>query len=88
MSEQIESAANLMARDYLILAFLVSLGSLQIAVSISRIRGLWIIPNRILTRVLGIALIIFGIALVHPVSTLGRRTVGSRISNRRHFYRP
>ena len=63
MSEQIESAANLMARDYLILAFLVSLGSLQIAVSISRIRGLWIIPNRILTRVLGIALIIFGIAL-------------------------
>ena len=63
MSEQIESAASLMARDYLILAFLVSLGSLQIAVSISRIRGLWIIPNRILTRVLGIALIIFGIAL-------------------------
>ena len=63
MSDQIESAANLMARDYLILAFLVSLGSLQIAVSISRIRGLWLLPNRTLTRALGIAIIIFGIAL-------------------------
>ena len=79
MSEQIESAANLMARDYLILAFLVSLGSLQIAVSISRIRGLWIIPNRILTRVLGIALIIFGIALyiLSPLWVEGPWAAGS-----------
>ena len=51
-----------MIRDYLILAFLVSLGSLQIAVSISGIRGLWLLPNRILTRALGIILIITGIA--------------------------
>ena len=79
MSEQIESAANLMARDYLILAFLVSLGSLQIAVSISRIRGLWIIPNRILTRVLGIALIIFGIGLyiLSPLWVEGPWAAGS-----------
>ena len=79
MSEQIESAANLMARDYLILAFLVSLGSLQISVSISRIRGLWIIPNRILTRVLGIALIIFGIGLyiLSPLWVEGPWAAGS-----------
>ena len=79
MSEQIESAANLMARDYLILAFLVSLGSLQIAVSISRIRGLWIIPNRTLTRALGITLIIFGIALyiLSPLWVEGPWAAGS-----------
>ena len=57
MSDQIESAASLMVRDYLILAFLVSLGGLQIAVSISGIRGLWILPNQLLTRALGILLI-------------------------------
>ncbi len=62
MSDQIETAAAAMTRDYLILAFLVSLGSLQIAVSISGIRGLWLLPNRILTRALGIILIITGIA--------------------------
>ena len=61
MSDQIESAASLMVRDYLILAFLVSLGGLQIAVSISGIRGLWILPNQLLTRALGILLIAVGI---------------------------
>ena len=59
MSDQIESAAALMVRDYLLLAFLVSLGSLQIAVSISGIRGLWLVPNRILTRFAGFLLIAF-----------------------------
>ena len=49
MSDQIQSAAALMVRDYLVLAFLVSLGALQIAVSISGIRGLWLTPNRVVT---------------------------------------
>ena len=61
MNEQIESAASLMVRDYLLLAFLVSLGSLQIAVSISGIRGLWLLPHRVLTRTLGVLLIAIAI---------------------------
>ena len=62
MSDQLETAAALMARHYLILAFLVSLGALQIAVTISGIRGLWLLPNRALTRALGILLIVIGFA--------------------------
>ena len=62
MSDQIESAAALMIRDYLLLAFLVSLGSLQIAVSISGIRGLWLVPNCNLTRFAGFLLIAFAIS--------------------------
>ena len=61
MSDQIESAAAVMTRDYIILAFLVSLGALQIAVSISGIRGLWLTPNHIITRALGIILIAIGL---------------------------
>ncbi len=61
MTEQIESASALMVRDYLILAFLVSLGALQIAVSISGLRGLWLVPHRVATRTLGVLLVILGI---------------------------
>ncbi len=61
MSDQIQSAAALMVRDYLILAFLVSLGALQISVSISGIRGLWLTPNRVVTRSVGVLLIAVGI---------------------------
>ena len=61
MSDQIESAAALMVRDYLILAFLVSLGALQISVSISGIRGLWLIPNCTVTRLIGVLLIATGV---------------------------
>ena len=63
MTDQIIAASNLMVRDYIILAFLVSLGALQIAVSISGICGLWLIPNQLLTRILGIILIALGLAL-------------------------
>ncbi len=81
MSDQIETAANLMVRDYIILAFLVSLGSLQIATSISGIRGLWLLPNRILTRTLGILLLIAGIAyyLLAPLWIEGPWAAGSVI---------
>ena len=61
MSDQIQSAATLMVRDYLVLAFLVSLGALQIAVSISGIRGLWLTPNRVVTQSVGVLLIAVGI---------------------------
>ena len=81
MSDQIESAAALMVRDYLILAFLVSLGTLQIAVTISGIRGLWLLPNRKLTRYLGILLIVVGLAyyIFSPIWIEGPWAAGSVI---------
>ena len=63
MTDQFEAAADLMVRDYLVLAFLVSLGALQIAVSTSGIRGLWLLPHRTLTRLIGVVLIALGIAI-------------------------
>ncbi len=81
MSDQIASAANMMVRDYLILAFLVSLGTLQIAVTISGIRGLWLLPNRNLTRYLGILIIVVGIAyyILSPIWIEGPWAAGSVI---------
>ncbi|MXZ03221.1 MAG: hypothetical protein F4Y88_05990 [Chloroflexi bacterium] len=81
MSDQIESAAALMVRDYLILAFLVSLGALQISVSISGIRGLWLLPRRNLTRAFGILLIILGLGyyLLCPLWIEGPWSAGSVI---------
>ena len=79
MSDQIESAAALMVRDYLVLAFLVSLGALQISVSISGIRGLWVLPHRNLTRAFGILLIILGLGyyLLSPLWIEGPWAAGS-----------
>ena len=79
MSDQIESAAALMVRDYLILALLVSLGALQISVSISGIRGLWLLPHRNLTRALGVLLIILGLGyyLLSPLWIEGPWAAGS-----------
>ena len=79
MSDQLETAAAMMVRDYLILAFLVSLGALQIAVTISGIRGLWLIPNRTLTRSLGIVLIAIGFAyyIFSPIWIEGPWAAGS-----------
>ena len=81
MNEQIESAASLMVRDYLLLAFLVSLGSLQIAVSISGIRGLWLLPHRVLTRTLGVLLIAIAIGyyIFSPLWIEGPWAAGSVI---------
>ena len=81
MSDQIETAAAAMSRDYIILAFLVSLGALQIAVSISGIRGLWLLPNQGLTRILGILLIFAGIAfyILSPLWIAGPWAAGSVI---------
>ncbi len=70
-----------MVRDYLILAFLVSLGALQIAVTISGIRGLWLLPNRTFTRFLGFLLIAIGFAyyIFSPIWIEGPWAAGSVI---------
>lgn len=81
MSDQIESAAALMVRDYLILAFLISLGALQVAVTISGIRGLWLTPSREMTRYLGIVVMLVGIAyyIFSPLWIEGPWAAGSVI---------
>ena len=79
MSEQIESTAALMVRDYLILTFLVSLGALQITVSISGIRGLWLTSNRAFNRVVGVMLIVSGLCfyIFSPIWIEGPWAAGS-----------
>ncbi|MEK9675562.1 MAG: hypothetical protein VW271_03345 [Chloroflexota bacterium] len=57
------TARALMESHYLVFAFLASLGTMQIAVSISGIKGLWLTPNRLLTRSLGIALLATSIVI-------------------------
>ena len=79
MTDPIQSAAAIMVRDYVVLAFLVSLGALQITTSISEIRGLWLLPNRNLTRAFGILLIILGLGyyLFSPLWIEGPWAAGS-----------
>lgn len=81
MSDQIESAAAVMVRDYVVLAFLVSLGSLQLATSISEIRGLWLIPHKQTTRILGILLITLGLTyyILSPLYLEGPWAAGTVI---------
>lgn len=49
------------ASHYFLFAFLASLGTLQIAVTISGARGLWLTPHPVVTKWLGIALIVAGV---------------------------
>ena len=63
MSTDLETVRDVFASHYFLFAFLASLGTLQIAVANSGTRGLWITPRRLVTRWLGIALILSGIAL-------------------------
>ena len=81
MSDQIELAAAVMVRDYFILAFIVSLGALQIVTSISGIRGLWVLPRGDITRVLGIVLIAIGLGyyIFSPLWLEGPWSAGSVI---------
>lgn len=81
MSDEIEAAAALMVRDYIVFAFLVCLGALQISVSISGMRGLWLLPNRAFTRALGILLIVIGLAfyIFSPMWVEGPWSAGSVI---------
>jgi hypothetical protein len=70
---------DLFASHYFIFAFLASLGTLQIAVSNSGIRGLWLTPHRGMTRWLGVALIITGIVIffLQPMWVEGPWAAGS-----------
>ena len=52
---------EMFAREYFLLAFLASLGTMQISVTVSGARGLWLTPHRTATRWLGIALVVAGI---------------------------
>jgi hypothetical protein len=67
------------ASHYFLFAFLASLGTLQIAVANSGIRGLWLTPHRQVTRWLGVTLILTGIVLffVQPMWIEGPWAAGS-----------
>ena len=54
---------SLFSRHYFYFAALATLGSLQIAVAIGGYRGLWLTPSRTATRLVGILLVLAGIAL-------------------------
>lgn len=54
---------DLFAGHYFLFAFLASLGTLQIAVSNAGTKGLWLTPHAGMTRILGISLILTGIAV-------------------------
>ncbi|MEE8045709.1 MAG: hypothetical protein V3T49_02595 [Dehalococcoidia bacterium] len=63
MNTDPSAVRDVFASHYFLFAFLASLGTLQIAVANSGIRGLWLTPNRLVNRWLGIGLIIAGIAV-------------------------
>lgn len=70
---------DVFASHYFLLAFLASLGTIQVAVTISGARGLWLTPHRTVTRWLGIALIITGflIFFAQPLWIEGPWAAGS-----------
>ncbi|MEC9293156.1 MAG: hypothetical protein VYC65_02605 [Chloroflexota bacterium] len=63
MSVNPNDVRNLFESHYFLFAFLSSLGTLQIAVTSSGIRGLWLTPYCRVTRWLGIFCIIMGILI-------------------------
>ena len=69
----------LFASHYFLLAFLSSLGTLQIAVANAGTRGLWMTPHAGMTRLLGIALVITAIVVffLQPLWVGGPWAVGS-----------
>ena len=70
-------------RQYLVMAFLVVLGALQIAVSIPGIRGMMFLPGRMPTRILGAVLIVVGVAVFYlmPLWIDGPWAAGSVVSD-------
>jgi len=53
----------LFARHYFYFAALATLGALQIAVSIGGYTGMWLLPGKMMTRLLGVVLIVTGATL-------------------------
>ncbi len=70
---------ELLTRHYLILALAVSVGVLQIAASVSGLRGLWLVDSRRGTRWLGVLIVIAAVALfvLAPVRVEGPWAAGS-----------
>ncbi len=70
---------DVFASHYFLLAFLASLGTMQVAVTISGARGLWLTPYRAMTRWLGIVLIVTGflIFFAQPLWIEGPWAAGS-----------
>jgi hypothetical protein len=68
-----EDVRSLVVRDYFVMAYLGTLGVLQIATARSGLSGFWFIPNRAATRALGLVLTLAGIAFffLAPVWTAG-----------------
>ena len=61
MSVNPSEVHSLLSRDYFVMAFLVSLGTLQVAVSIGGYRGLYLLPWTFISRFAGVALVIAGV---------------------------
>ncbi|MBI2965145.1 MAG: hypothetical protein HYY34_02945 [Chloroflexi bacterium] len=68
-----EDIRAIVVRDYLVMAYLGTLGAIQIATAISGLSGLWFIPNRTATRLLGACMVGAGIAFffLAPLWTAG-----------------
>ncbi|MBN4064742.1 hypothetical protein JYU04_03295, partial [Dehalococcoides mccartyi] len=79
MDTDLYTVRGLFAGHYFLFAFLASLGTLQIATANSGTRGLWLIPHAGVTRILGIALILIGIAIffTQPMWVEGPWAAGS-----------
>ena len=79
MNTDPEVVRDVFASHYFLFAFLASLGTLQIAVTNSGIRGLWLTPNRRVTRWLGAAFIIAGVVIffIQPLWIEGPWATGS-----------
>ncbi len=79
MSYDIDAVAAMMGRDYLLFAFLVNLGVLQIATTISGARGLWLLPWRRPALYLGVSLVAVGVMVfvLSPMWNEGPWAAGS-----------
>ena len=68
-----EDVRALVVRDYAVMAYMGTLGVIQLATARSGLTGLWFIPDRTATRVLGICLVVAGIAyfFLAPLWTAG-----------------
>ena len=63
MDYDFEVAQAVMTRHYLVLVFLLSLGSLQFGASVGGLRGLWLLPDKRSNMVLAVTLGVAGITL-------------------------
>ena len=77
---------DVFASHYFLLAFLASLGTMQVAVTISGARGLWLTPHRAMTRWLGIVLIVTGFLIFFAQPLWIEEPGAAEESNGRNVY--